>query len=171
MLREEEASGYSERPRRQRRTLWVLIALAVLLALAVAHVAGLTKPLLQSGKAGSRNLRTPASRLVGQWDSSNDPMFKRVCHLAPEEPYDGLGIYMADAGSGMSEVTYKVESEERSGTNLMMTEYLPGANHNYRVRYSVAKNGRSMTRQYEDRNGRQVSCRYRYIGPPTESPP
>jgi len=171
MFRDEESGGYSKPVRPRRRTRWVLIVLVILAGLALVHVTGLTKPLLRSGHGDSRNLPTPAGRIVGQWESSDDPMFKRVCHLPPEEPYDGLGIYMADAGSGMSEVTYKVESEDRSGTNLVMAEYLPEANRNYRVRYSIAKNGRSMTREYEDRNGRRVSCRYRYIGPPTESPP
>ena len=171
MFRDEEAGGYSKPARPRRRTLWTLILLLILAGLALTHVTGLMKPLLRSVQGDSRNLRTPASRLVGQWESNDDPMFKRICHLPPEEPYDGLGIYMADAGSGMSEVTYKLESEDRSGTNLVMAEYLPGVDHNYRVRYSVAKNGRSMTREYEDRNGRHVSCRYRYVGPPIESLP
>jgi len=172
MLR-EEISGYSEPPRPPRKMRpWVPIVLVVLVGLAVAHMAGLTKPLatlaLQVSGVGSH---TPGWRLVGDWESDNDPMFRRICHLAPKEGYGGTGIYMADAGRGMREVIFKITSEDRSGSHVEMAEYLPGADVNYRVRYSTAKDGKSMTREYDTPNGSHVSCQYRYIGPPTEDPP
>jgi hypothetical protein len=172
----EEISGYAEPPRPPRTArLWVPLVLVLLVGLAVAHLAGLTKPLtttaLQLSQGGSRNLRTPASRLIGDWESDNDPMFRRVCHPVPKQPTHGAGIYLADSGSGMREVIYKIVSEDRSGTSLEMAEFLPGADLNYRARYSIAEDGQSMTREYNTRIGSQVFCQYRYIGPPTEDLP
>lgn len=171
----EEISGYSGPPRRQSKTPWVFIVCVIVAGLVVAHMAGLTKPFrtmaVQLGQDGSRDLRTPASRLIGDWESDDDPMFRRVCHMVPKDPSVGTGIYRVSNGSRTSDAIYKIVSEDRSGTNLVMAEFLPVGDRNYRVRYSIAKDGQSMTREYEDHNGRHVSCQYRYLGPPTQSLP
>jgi len=169
----EEITGYEEPPRPpQKTTPWVPIVLVVVVGLAVAHVAGLTKPLttlaLQLSGSGPG---TPGGRLVGDWESNDDPMFRRVCHLAPKEGYCGTGLYMADAGRGMREVIFKITSEDRAGRHVEMAEFLPEADANYRVRYSIADDGKSMTREYDTPNGTHVSCQYRYLSPPTEDPP
>jgi hypothetical protein len=169
----EETSDCSE-PRRPPRTPtpWVPIVLTILAGLAVAHLAGLTTPLttkaLQIGRSVAGSSRTPGSRLIGEWESDNDPMFRRVCHPAPKKNYNGTGIYLADAGRGMHEVIFRIVSEDDSGRHLELAEFVLGANANYRVRYTIAPDGRSMTREYSERNGRQVSCQYRYLGPPTQ---
>jgi len=168
----EEMSAYSEPPRPPRKTTpWVPVVLAALVGLGAAHVAGLTKPLKGVAMQLTGYGRLPGSRLVGDWESSDDPMFRRVCHAGVKGNDDGTGFYMADAGRGMKEVIYKVTSEDRSGRHVETSEFLPGINENYRVRYSIAADGKSMTREYDDRNGMHVSCQYRYIGPPTEEPP
>jgi hypothetical protein len=51
-----------------------------------------------------------------------------------------------------------------------MLEYVFGTDANYRVRYSIAEDGKSLTREYEGRNGERISCQYRYLGRPTEDP-
>jgi hypothetical protein len=168
----EEYSGYAGSPRPPRKTRpWVPLVVLVVVGLAVAHVAGLTKPLttlaLQLTGLGSH---TPGWRLVGDWQSDNDPMWRRVCHLAPKEGYRGTGIYRADAGRGMREVIFRITSEDRSGRHVEMAEFLPEVDANYQVRYSIADDGKSMTREYDTPNGTHVSCQYRYLGPPTEAP-
>jgi hypothetical protein len=168
----DEIGSCSEPPRPLRKTPWALIGCVVLAGLGLAHVAGLTKPLaavaVQLGLADSRDVRGPAGRLVGEWKSEDDPMFRRLCHWPPEKSYHVTGVYMAETSKGMGAVIYKVVSEDRSGTNLVMAEYL-GPDQNYQVRYSIAEDGRSMTREYDTGNGRHVSCQYRYVGPPPES--
>ena len=166
-----EMSAYSESPRSRRKTPWVPLMVVVLAGLVVAHVAGLTKPLATMALQLSGYGRTPGSRLIGDWESNDDPMFRRVCYLRPKKDWDGAGFYMADSGRGMREVIFKVTAEDHSGRHVTMSEFLPGVNENYRVRYSIADDGRSMTREYDDRNGKRVSCQYRYLGPPTQSAP
>jgi hypothetical protein len=167
----ERFDGYDEEtPRRPRkRNGWLPIVLVVLVALAVAHLAGLTGPL--AGLALPGRSHTPGWRLVGDWQSDDDPMFRRVCHLAPKEGYRGTGIYMADAGRGMHEVIFKITAEDRSGSHVEMSEFLPGSDANYHVRYSIATDGQTMTREYEGGNGKVVTCQYRYLGPPSQDPP
>ncbi len=167
----EEINGYSEPPRpAPKMRPWIPIALVAFVALAV--VARLAKPLatmaLQSSQGGSDSQRTPGQRLIGDWESDNDPMFRRVCYPAPKKGYDGTGVYRATAGRYVGDVLFKVTSEDRSGQHVEMAEYR-GAN--YRVRYSIAEDGKSMTREYEGSDGRPVSCQYRYLGPPTEDVP
>ncbi len=164
-----EFNEYPEPPRPTRKPKpWVPIVILVFGGLGVAHIAGLTKPLatmaLQLTGLGSR---APGWRLVGDWESDDDPMFRRVCYPAPKEGYSGTGVYRADAGRGVGDVIFKITSEDRSGRQVEMAEY-NGAN--YRVRYSIAEDGKSMTREYQGSNGSPVSCQYRYLGPPTEVP-
>lgn len=174
MIREEIGVYPEPACRRRKRTPWVLIVLVVVAGLAGAHVAGLTKPLAgvaaQFGLGGARNMRTPSDRLVGEWESEDDPMFQHVCHVARKKGRGGTGLYVAYAGSGMTEVTYTVISEDRSGTSLVTSEYLPAVNLNIRTHYSVAKDGKSMTREY-NRGDTHVTSRYRYVGPPTVAIP
>jgi hypothetical protein len=170
----EEFNGYSESPRPASKTPnkigpWVPLMLLVVVGLVVAHVAGLIKPLatlaLEWTGLGSH---APGWRLVGNWQSDNDPMFRRVCYPTPKEGYDGTGVYRGDAGGGMSDVLFKITSEDRSGRQVEMAEY---NGDNYRVRYSIADDGKSLTREYDASDGRPVSCQYRYLGPPTEEAP
>lgn len=164
----EDFNDYPEPPRPQQRKAapWVPIVLVALVGLAVAHMAGLTKPLLSLG--GSH---PPGWRLVGDWESDNDPVFQRVCYPAWKDGYAGTGMYWADGGRGMREVIFKVESESRSGRQVELAEYLPGLDANYRVRYSIADDGKSLTREYDGRNGQHITCQYRYVGPPTREDP
>ena len=166
----EDISGYSESPRPPRKTRpWVPLLIVVLVGLGAAHMAGLTKPVatvaLQVTGLGSH---TPGWRLVGDWESDNDPMFQRVCHPVHKEGYSGTGLYLADEGRGVREVIFKITSEDRAGRHVELAEYLPEVDANYRVRYSIADDGKSLTREYDTPNGRHVSCQYRYLGPPTE---
>jgi hypothetical protein len=169
----EEYSSYTEPLRPPRKTRpWFPLLLLVVVVVAVAHVTGLIKPLatlaLQWTGSGPAGLWGSGIRLVGNWESDDDPMFRRVCHFAPKGGFYRTGTYIADAGHGMREVVFKITSEDRSGRHVEMTEYLPGADANYRVRYSIADDGKSMTREYDTPSGTHVSCQYRYLGPPTE---
>jgi len=151
---------------------WIPIVLVAFVALAV--VARLAKPLatmaLQSSQGGSDSQRTPGQRLIGDWESDNDPMFRRACYPASKDPKCKTGICQGQTDSGKRGVVfYAIESEDSSGRNLELAEYLPGIDYNYRARYSIAEDGKSMTREYNTRDGRHVSCKYRYIGPPTET--
>ncbi len=170
-----EIGNDSEPPCRLRKTRpWVPLMLVAVVGLAAAHVAGLTKPLatlaLQLSRSYSRDLSTPVGRLIGDWESDNDPLFRRVCYPVPREPKQGTGVYRADTGRGIREVIYRIVSQDESGTSLEMGEYLPGTDLNCRVWYSIAKDGQSMTRRYDARNGGHISCQYRYIGRPTNLP-
>jgi hypothetical protein len=169
----EEMSGYAEPPRPPRKAAssWIPIVLVVLVGLGIAHIAGLTKPVTTVALQLSGHGRTPGWCLIGDWESDNDPMFRRVCHMLPGEAPCGTNIYLADAGRGMKAVIYKIMSEDRSGRQLEMAEYLPETDANYRVQYSIAEDGKSMTREYDGRNGNHYSCQYRYVGPPTEYVP
>ncbi len=169
----EDIGGYSEPPRppRKKTTPWVPIVLVALVGLGVAHVVGLTKPLKTVAMQLTGYGRPPGSRLIGDWESSDDPMFRRLCYAGVKGNDRGTGFYMADRGRGMKEVLFQIASEDRSGRHVEMAEYLPGADENYRVQYSIAGDGKSMTREYDDLHGMHVSCQYRYIGPPTEEPP
>jgi hypothetical protein len=168
----DDISGYEEPPRPPRTTTpWVPVVLVALVALGLAHVTGLTKPVASLALQLAGYGRTPGSRLIGDWESIDDPMFRRVCHLTPQEGYAGTGIYMADRGRGMEVVIFKITSEDRSGRHVEMAEYLPEKEANYKVRYSIAQDGRSMTREYEGPSGIPLACQYRYVGPPTEDPP
>jgi hypothetical protein len=165
-------SGPPCRVRKMRQ--WVPLMLVVVVGLAVAHVAGLTKPLAtlaaQLCRSYSRDLSTPAGRLVGDWESDNDPLFRRVSYPAPKGPKRGTGVYRADTGSGTRDVVYGIVSQDEAGTNLEMQEYLPGTDLNGRVWYTMAEDGQSMTRRYDARNGGHVTCHYRYVGRPTNLP-
>jgi hypothetical protein len=172
----DEYSSYTEPLRPPRKTRpWFPLLLLVVVVVAVAHTAGLIKPLatlaLQWTGSDSGSLWGAGSRLTGNWESDDDPMFRRVCYFAPKGGFYRTGIYTADAGPGMREVVFKITSEDRSGHHVDMTEYLPGADANYHVRYSIADDGQSMTREYDTPNGTHVSCQYRYLGPPTEDTP
>ena len=160
-------------PSRRRRP-WVSFILIVVLGLAVAHVAGLTKPLatlaMQLCRTYSRDLSTPASRLIGEWQSDNDPLFKRICYPVPKARKQATGVYQADTGSDIREVIYGIVSQDESGTNLEMGEYLPGTDLNCRVWYTIAEDGQAMTRRYDARNGGHVTCQYRYVGRPKNLP-
>ncbi len=168
----DDIGDYSESPRPQRKsTPWVLIVLVVLVGLGLAHMAGLTEPVISMAVQLTGYGRTPGSRLIGDWESDDDPMFRRICYADPQGDSCGTGFYMADAGRGMHEVVFKIVWEDRSGRHLEVAEFLPGVNENYRARYSVAEDGRSMMKEYNDRDGNPVSCQYRYMGPPTADPP
>ncbi len=168
----EDIGGYSQPPRPQcKKTPWVPVLCAILAGSGIAHVAGLTKPLATIARQLTGIGRTPGYRLVGDWESVDDPMFQRICYVGPKGNKGGTGFYMADATRGKTQVLFKVESEDRSGRHVEMAEFRFGVEENYRVRYTVAGDGRSMTREYDDRYGNHVSAQYRYIGPPTEEPP
>jgi hypothetical protein len=171
----EDISGYSEPPRPPRNnkktTPWVPVVLVAFVVLGVAHVAGLTKPIKSLAMQLAGYGQAPGYRLVGDWESDDDPMFKRICYAGVKGNDRGTGFYMADRGRGMREVLFQITSEDRSGRRMEMAEFLPGVNENYKVTYSIAGDSRSMTREYDDLSGMHVSCRYRYVGPPTEEPP
>ena len=150
--------------------MWIPIMLVFVGGLGAAHTAGLTKPLIIK----ARQLvgpHTPGWRLVGNWESDNDSMFRRVCHVRSKEGAGGMGIYMADEGRSMRQVLFRITSEDRSGRHVTLDEFLPEKDINYRVRYTIAGDGKSMTREYDTRTGRHVSCQYRYIGPPPQEAP
>ncbi len=155
----------------RRRRAWLPLIVVVVVGLVAAHMAGLTKPLagLARQLCGnySRDLSTPAGRLVGDWESDNDPLFKRICYPVPKEPKKGTGVYRADTGSGIREVIYGIVSQDAAGATLEMEEYLPGTDLNCRVWYTIAEDGQAMTRRYDARNGGHVTCQYRYVGRPT----
>ena len=157
------------RPRKMG--VWVPLIVVVLIGLAVAHVAGLTKPLatlaMQLCRSYTRDLSTPAGRLIGNWESDNDPLFRRISYPVPKEPKQGTGVYQADTGTGIREVIYGIVSQDEAGTSLEMGEYLPGTDLNCRVWYTIAEDGQSMTRKYDARNGGHITCQYRYAGRPT----
>ena len=165
-----ELSSFSEGTRPPRRAPWLLLVVLLLAGVVVVHVAGLAGPLKSKAMQLLGASPVPAYRLVGTWESGNDPMFQRVCYSASTNGSSGTGTYMADAGRGMRAVMFKVISEDRSGRRMEMAEFLPETNANYRVRYTIAEDGQSMTREYEERNGTTVSCQYRYVGPPTLDP-
>ena len=98
-------------------------------------------------------------------------MFQRLSYTSPKGDAHRTGFYMADGGRGMKEVLFKITSEDRSGSRVEMSEFLPAINESYHVRYSIADDGRSMTREYDDRNGARISSQYRYVGPPSVDPP
>ncbi len=152
----------------------VPLIIVVLVGLAVAHVAGLTKPLATLAKqlcrSYSRDLSTPAGRLIGSWESDNDPLFRRISYPVPKGPKKGAGVYRADTGSGIREVVYGIVSQDASGTSLEMEEYLPGTDLNCRVWYTIAEDGQAMTRKYDASNGGHITCQYRYVGRPTKLP-
>ncbi len=155
----EEISGYAEPPRPpQKRKFWILIVLVVLTGLGIAFM-------VRQLTVGPR---LPGWRLVGDWQSDNDPVFQRACYLPPKELTSKMGVYMADGGRGMREVLFKITSESHGGRHVEMAEYLPEENVNYRVRYTIAWGGKSLTREYDTPNGTHISCQYRYLGPPTE---
>ena len=169
----EDISIYAEPPRPPRKArLWVFTVFVVLTGLAIAHAAGLTKPLttlaLQLTGGGAH---LPGWRLVGDWESDDDPTFRRVCHLAHKEGYRGTGIYMADDGRGMREVMFRITREDHAGCLVQIAEYYPEKDANYWVLYRIAKDGKSMTREYYAPDRTPVFCHYRYLGPPTQDPP
>jgi hypothetical protein len=173
----DEYNSYTEPMRPPCKTRpWFPLLLLVVVVVAVAHVTGLIKPLAMlalqwTGSDSAGSLWAAGSRLTGSWESDDDPMFRRVCHFEPKGGFYRTGIYTADAGHGMREVVFKITSEERSGRYVEMTECLPGADANYHVRYSIADDGQSLTREYDAPNGAHVSCQYRYLGPPPEDAP
>ena len=174
MFRGEIGSDSEPSCRPHRRRAWIPLILVVLLGLGVAHVAGLTKPLAGLARqwcgSYSRDLSTPAGRLIGDWESDDDPLFRRVCYPVPRERKQKTGVYRADTGNGIREVIYGIVSQDESGTILEMGEYLPGTDLNCRVWYTIPEDGQSMTRKYDARNGGHITCHYRYIGRPTKLP-
>ena len=167
----EEISGYAEPPRPAHKArAWTPIVLVVFVGLGIAHVAGLTKPLT----AMALDLvgpHAPGGHLVGDWESDNDPMFRRISYVAANDGKAQSGIYLGHAGRGTRGVVYRIVAQDRFGRNLELAEYWPDVDYNYRARYSIAGNGKSLTREYTDRDGTRVSSHYRYLGPPTEDPP
>ena len=174
MIRDDICGSLDRPSPPQKRTPWLLILLVFVAGLGAAHVAGLTGPLASIAAqfvwGGGRDMGTPSGRLVGEWASNDDPMFRHICHPAHKKSWSGTGLYMTDGAPGMNGVIYRLESEDRSGTNLVMAEFMPGPGLNLRVRYTVAEDGKSMTREY-DHDGKHVLSRYRYVGAPTQSMP
>jgi len=148
---------------------WLPLLLVLLVGLVVVHVAGLATPLKSMAMQLLGSSPMAGYCLIGTWESSNDPMFQRVCYSTLTKGSSGTGTYMADAGHGMRAVMFKVISEDRSGRHVETAEFLPETNANYRVRYTIAEDGQSMTREYEERNGTTVSGQYRYVGSPTQN--
>ena len=172
MLR-EEIGGYSEPPRPPRKNRsWVPIVLVALVGLGVAHVVGLTKPVMTVAMQLTGYGRPPGSRLVGDWESSDDPMFDRISFEGSKGDDPKMGFYMADTGRRVRQVLFEISSEDRSGRHVEIAEFVLGVDENYRVKYAIAADGKSMTRDYDDLRGMHVSSEYRYAGPPTmEAPP
>jgi hypothetical protein len=168
----EKVSETSEAPRPARKpTPWLPIVLIAVVGLGVAHVAGLTEPLKSMALQLGAGSRAPGSRLVGDWVSDDDPMFTRISYPAVKDPKGGTGIYVGQDGKRECGVIYKIVSEDRSGTSLELAEFRMRLNLNYRVRYTIAKDGQSLTRDYDGRDGGHVSSHYRYVGPATTSIP
>jgi hypothetical protein len=168
----EESSEIPAAPRPVRKpTPWLPIVLVVLVGLGVAHVAGLTEPLKAMAQRLGLGSRPPGSRLVGDWESRDDPMFSRISYPAIKDATGGTGIFVGQDGRRECGVVYKIVSEDRSGTNLELAEFRMGLNLNYRVRYTIAKDGQTLTRDYDERDGTHISCHYRYVGPATASLP
>ncbi len=161
----EEITGYSHR--RRPKTSWGLALCVLAAAIGLAHMAGLTEPLrtmaMQLLRNGQRDLSTPSSRLVGLWESDNDMMFTRVCYGPAHEPR-GTGTYTGYTADNSHAVDYRILSEDRSGTNLAMWEYVQRVVCFERVDYFIAKDGQSMTKEYLSKEGNRVRCNYRYIG-------
>ena len=167
----DEISGIAEAPRAVRKpTPWLPLVLIAVVGLGVAHVAGLTKPLksmalqLTGGHSGG-----PGSRLVGDWASDNDPMCERICFPVLKNPEYKNGMIFTHKGSREGAIIYHIESEDRAGRNLAMAEYLPSVDLNYRAKYALAPDGKSLTREYDAPNGTHMTCQYRYVGPPTDT--
>ncbi len=169
----EEFDGYSEppRPSLNKAKPWLPLVVAIFAGLAVAHLAGLTKPLVTIALPSGGGSHAPGWRLVGDWESEGDPMFRRVCHLAPRKGYSGTGVYMADSGLGMRAVIFKITSEDPSGRHLETEEYVPEMGADFRVRYTIADDGRSMRRECTARTGCLIFGQYRYVGRPTAKLP
>jgi hypothetical protein len=170
MFREEiSESSEAQRPVR-KPTPWLPILLIAVVGLGVAHVAGLTEPLksmalqLTGGRCGG-----PGSRLVGDWTSDNDPMCQRICFPVLKNPEYKNGMIFTRNGSQRGGIIYAIASEDSSGRNLELAEFLPGVKLNYRARYAIAPDGKSLTREYDAPNGTHITCQYRYVGPPTET--
>lgn len=168
MIRDEICACPEARRPQRKKMPWVPIVMVIVTGLAVAHVTGLTEPLLPLSFGDSRNFGRPIGRLVGDWESDDDPMFSHVTYTLLQKSAGGTGFYIADDGRRPRMVTYHVDSEDPSGTELTAAEFVPAENLNLRVTYSVAKDGLTMTKEY-DRHGVHVSSRYRYIGPPTQT--
>jgi hypothetical protein len=167
----EEISERSEAQRPVRKpTPWLPIVLIAVVGLGVAHVAGLTEPLesmalqLAGGRSGG-----PGSRLVGDWTSDNDPMCQRIWFPVLKNPEYKNGMIFTHNGSRQGGIIYAIASEDSSGRNLELAEFLPGVKLNYRARYAIAPDGKSLTREYDAPNGTHIVCQYRYVGPPTET--
>lgn len=135
------------RPPRQK-TPWGPIMLLVVVGLVAAYLAGLTGPLAGLAVEFGLVSRAPASRLVGEWASDDDPMFRRMHRSMPEKSWRDAGVYSGDDGRWVRGVAYKIISEDRSGRNLVMAEFVMGADQNLQVKYTVAEDGKSMTREY-----------------------
>lgn len=98
----------------------------------------------------------PSERLVGLWKSDNDP-FRKYVEYGPTNSVS-MGTCYARNGSPL--FTFRVLSEEGSGTKLITREYLNGIAMND-AEYSVSKDGRSMTKDYVFKSGSRALCKYR----------
>jgi hypothetical protein len=170
MFREQISEISEARRPAPKPTPWLPIVLIAVVGLGVAHVAGLTEPLksmaLQLTGGGSR---APGSRLIGDWESDNDPMCQRLCFPVLKNPEYKNGMIFMHNGSRQGGIIYAIASEDGPGRNLELAEFLPGVKLNYRARYAIAPDGKSLTREYDAPNGTHIVCQYRYVGPPTET--
>ncbi len=166
----EDFNDCPEPPRRAPKPKagpWLPIAIVVFGGLAVAHLAGFTKPLTTLAWQWTGVGHRPGWRLAGKWDSDNDPMWRGIAFPESKNRQGGSDFYAAYSSRGIGGVDYKVESEDDDGRNLELTEYQTGSGFNLRVRYTIAADGKSMTREYT-RDGKRISCLYRYVGSVTQ---
>ncbi len=127
------------------------IGIAVMILVLAALFLG---PMLSSG----RDLSTPTSRLVGHWESSNDRFLTHVIY----SPVDASGVGTCSDVDGSVHFTFKVLSEDRAGTTIVMREYVDGVALQD-VELSVAKDGHSMAKAYDFKGVRCVTS-YNYLG-------
>lgn len=160
-------------PRPRRRAPWGLMVCLVVAGAVAAKITGVADPLVTRAihfleNEGGRDMSSPATRLVGNWVSEDDPMFTRVCYHPSREIY-GVGQYAGQMEDTTRTVDYKIISEDKAGTNMAMWEYVQGVACFERVEYSIDWDGLKMTKKYKTKDGATVRCTYCYV-PETPSP-
>jgi hypothetical protein len=126
-----------------------------IVAVALVLAALLIGPMLTSG----RDLSTPASRLVGHWESQTD----RVMTHAIYGPVNASGAGTCYNPDGSVHFTFKVLYEDPTGTRLVLSE---GENESTQIEteYIIAPDGRSMTKEYKYGDGNPWVFDYEYQG-------
>lgn len=136
--------------RNQGKVQALSVGIAVL---AIVLAAMLVRPMLTSG----RDLSTPSARLVGHWESPND----RVLTHAIYGPVDASGAGTCYDADGTLNFTFKVLFEDPTGTTLVLRESVDGTPR-AEAEYHIAKDGRSLTKEYRFANGDHWAFDYEY---------